>query len=105
MSLISNSVNDYIQGMPSKGIIYDTMTGKQNGNDAITQAIDDYVKTPDTSTFDKTKFANSLLGGMSRLGSTTSTQQPQFAVTPSRVDYSQYMGLSPVTQQYLTRHM
>lgn len=105
MSLISNSVNDYIQGTPSKGIISDTITGKQNGNGAITQAIDDYVKAPDTSTFDKTKFANSLLGGMSGLGSTTSTQQAQFDVTPSRVDYSQYMGLSPVTQQYLARYM
>ena len=34
-------------------------------------------------------------------GSTGSTSQPQFTVTPSRVDYSQYMGLSPITQRYL----
>lgn len=105
MGLIGNSINDYIQGTPSQGIISDTITGKQNGNGAIAQAIDGYVKAPNTSTFDKAKFANSLLGGMSKLGSTTSTQQPQFTVTPSRVDYSQYIGLSPVTQQYLTRYM
>ena len=29
------------------------------------------------------------------------TSQPQFTVTPSRVDYSQYIGLSPETQRYL----
>lgn len=107
MSVIGNSINDYIQGNPSKGIIYDTITGKQNGNSAITQAIDDYVKTPNTSTFDKTKFANALLSSASPLGKSSSSisTKPQFEVTPSRVDYSQYMGLSPVTQQYLTRYM
>ena len=107
MNLIGNSINDYIQGTPSKGIISDTIIGKQNGNSAITQAIDDYVKTPNTSTFDKTKFANALLSGASSLGksSGSTSTKPQFEVTPSRVDYSQYMGLSPVTQQYLTRYM
>ena len=29
------------------------------------------------------------------------TSQPQFTVTPSRVDYSQFIGLSPETQRYL----
>ena len=50
----------------------------------------------------KTKLANAL-AAMPKFstGSTGSTSQPQFTVTPSRVDYSQYMGLSPITQRYL----
>ena len=47
----------------------------------------------------KTKLANAL-AAMPKF-STGSTSQPQFMVTPSRVDYSQYMGLSPITQRYL----
>lgn len=97
--LIGNAVNDYIKGTPSQGIISDIITGKNNGNSAITNAIDDYVKTPDTSKFDKTKFANALAA----MPKTTTglTSQPQFTVTPSRVDYSQFIGLSPETQRYL----
>ena len=97
--LIGNAANDYIKGTPSQGIITDTITGKNNGNSAITNAIDDYVKTPNTSNFDKTKLANALAA----MPKTTTglTSQPQFTVTPSRVDYSQYMGLSPITQRYL----
>ena len=47
----------------------------------------------------KTKLANALAS----MPKTTTglTSQPQFTVTPSRVDYSQYMGLSPITQRYL----
>ena len=50
----------------------------------------------------KTKLANAL-AAMPKFstGSTGSTSQPLFTVAPSRVDYSQYMGLSPVTQRYL----
>ena len=97
--LIGNAANDYIQGTPSQGMISDTITGKNNGNSVITNAIDDYVKTPNTSKFDKTKLANALAA----MPKTTTglTSQPQFTVTPSRVDYSQYMGLSPITQRYL----
>ena len=97
--LIGNAVNDYIKGTPSQGIITDTITGKNNGNSAITNAIDDYVKTPNTSNFDKTKLANALAA----MPKTTTglTSQPQFTVTPSRVDYSQFIGLSPITQRYL----
>ena len=97
--LIGNAANDYINGTPSQGIISDTITGKNNGNSAITNAIDDYVKTPNTSNFDKTKLANALAA----MPKTTTglTSQPQFTVTPSRVDYSQFMGLSPMTQRYL----
>ena len=100
--LIGNAVNDYIKGTPSQGIITDTITGKNNGNSAITNAIDDYVKTPDTSKFNMSKFVNAL-AAMPKFstGSTGSTSQPQFTVNPSRVDYSQYIGLSPVTQRYL----
>ena len=97
--LIGNATNDYIKGTPSQGIITDTITGKNNGNSAITNAIDDYVKTPNTSNFDKTKLANALAA----MPKTTTglTSQPQFTVTPSRVDYSQFIGLSPITQRYL----
>ena len=97
--LIGNTANDYIKGTPSQGIISDTITGKNNGNSAITNAIDDYVKTPNTSIFDKTKLANALAA----MPKTTTglTSQPQFTVTPSRVDYSQFIGLSPITQRYL----
>ena len=97
--LIGNATNDYIKGTPSQGIISDTITGKNNGNSAITNAIDDYVKTPNTSKFDKTKLANALAA----MPKTTTglTSQPQFTVTPSRVDYSQFIGLSPITQRYL----
>lgn len=100
--LIGNAINDYIKGTPSQGIISDTITGRNNGNSAITQAIDDYVKTPNTSKFDKTKFANALASmPKSSTGSKGLTSQPQFTVTPSMVDYSQFMGLSPETQRYL----
>ena len=101
--LIGNAANDYIKGTPSQGIITDTITGKNNGNSAITNAIDDYVKTPNTSNFDKTKLANALAA----MPKTTTglTSQPQFTVTPSRVDYSQFIGLSPVTQRYLSGGM
>lgn len=97
--LIGNAANDYIKGTPSQGIITNTITGKNNGNSAITNAIDDYVKTPNTSNFDKTKLANALAA----MPKTTTglTSQPQFTVTPSRVDYSQFIGLSPITQRYL----
>lgn len=97
--LIGNATNDYIKGTPSQGIITDTITGKNNGNSAITNAIDNYVKTPNTSNFDKTKLANALAA----MPKTTTglTSQPQFTVTPSRVDYSQFIGLSPITQRYL----
>ena len=97
--LIGNAANDYIKGTPSQGIITDTITGKNNGNSAITNAIDDYVKTPNTSNFDKTKLVNALAA----MPKTTTglTSQPQFTVTPSRVDYSQFIGLSPITQRYL----
>ena len=97
--LIGNAANDYIKGTPSQSIITDTITGKNNGNSAITNAIDDYVKTPNTSNFDKTKLANALAA----MPKTTTglTSQPQFTVTPSRVDYSQFIGLSPITQRYL----
>ena len=96
---IGNAANDYINGTPSQGAISDTITGKNNGNSAITNAIDDYVKTPNTSNFDKTKLANALAA----MPKTTTglTSQPQFTVTPSRVDYSQFIGLSPITQRYL----
>lgn len=97
--LIGNAANDYIKGKPLQGIISDTITGRNNGNSAITQAIDDYVKMPNTPKFDKTKFANAL-ASMPK-SSTSSTSQPQFTVTPSMVDYSQFMGLSPETQRYL----
>ena len=30
-----------------------------------------------------------------------STVKPQYKLNPSMVDYSQYMGLSPITQRYL----
>ena len=97
--LIGNAANDYIKGTPSQSIITDTITGKNNGNSAITNAIDDYVKTHNTSNFDKTKLANALAA----MPKTTTglTSQPQFTVTPSRVDYSQFIGLSPITQRYL----
>ena len=97
--LIGNAANNYIKGTPSQGIITDTITGKNNGNSAITNAIDNYVKTPNTSNFDKTKLANALAA----MPKTTTglTSQPQFTVTPSRVDYSQFIGLSPITQRYL----
>ena len=97
--LIGNAANGYIKGIPSQGIITDTITGKNNGNSAITNAIDDYVKTPNTSNFDKAKLANALAA----MPKTTTglTSQPQFTVTPSRVDYSQFIGLSPITQRYL----
>ena len=97
--LIGNAANDYIKGTPSQSIITDTITGKNNGNSAITNAIDDYVKTPNTSNFDKTKLANALAA----MPKTTTglTSQPQFTVTPSRVDYSQFIGLSTMTQRYL----
>lgn len=97
--LIGNAADDYIKGTPSQGIISDTITGKNNGNSTITNAIDDYVKTPNTSNFDKTKLANALAA----MPKTTTglTSQPQFTVTPSMVDYSQYIGLSPITQRYL----
>ena len=50
----------------------------------------------------KTKLANAL-AAMPKFStsSTGSTPQSQFTVTPSRVDYSQFMGLSPITQRYL----
>ena len=97
--LIGNAANDYIKATPSQGIITDTITGKNNGNSAIANAIDDYVKTPNTPNFDKTKLANALAA----MPKTTTglTSQPQFTVTPSRVDYSQFIGLSPITQRYL----
>lgn len=97
--LIGNSVNDYINGNPSQGIIADTITGKNNGNSALTQAIDDYVKTPNSGfTFDKDKFANAL----SKAGNMDwGSSQPQYQFTPSRVDYSQFMrGLTPRTQSF-----
>ena len=96
--LIGNAANDYIKGTPSQGIISDTITGKNNGNSAIANAIDDYVKTPNTSKFDKTKLANAL-AAMPKF-STGSISQP-FKPDLSMVDYSQYMGLSPITQRYL----
>lgn len=100
--VIGNAANDYIKGKPSQGIISDTITGKNNGNGAITNAIDDYVKTPNASKFDKTKFANALASmPKSSTGSTGSTSQPQFTIAPSMVDYLQFMGLSPETQRYL----
>lgn len=99
--LIGNAANDYIQGTPSQGAIIDTITGRDNGNGAVYNAIDDYVKTPNKGfNFDKNKFANALLSGSKGLGGTTSSQS-QYTFTPSRVDYSQYMGLSPETQRYL----
>ena len=50
----------------------------------------------------KTKLTNELTA-MPKFstGSTGSTTQPQFTVVPSRVDYSQFIGLSPITQRYL----
>ena len=47
----------------------------------------------------KTKLANALAS----IPKTTTglTSQSQFTVNPSRVDYSQFMGLSPETQRYL----
>lgn len=62
------------------------------------------LKTGNTN---KTNFASALLSGASLLGkpSGSTSTKPQFEVVPSRVDYSQFMGLSPVTQQYLTRYM
>ncbi|MGN1153582.1 MAG: hypothetical protein ACI4S3_06100 [Candidatus Gastranaerophilaceae bacterium] len=44
----------------------------------------------------KNKFANALLKGANALSSGNNYQ-----VTPSRVDYSQFMTLSPITQKYL----
>lgn len=98
--LIGNAANDYIKGTPSQGIISDTITGRNNGNSAITQEIDDYVKTPTSNKDRMMKFANSLSG----LGG-TSMATPEYQFTPSMVDYSQFMGLSPETQRYLYRGM
>ena len=60
------------------------------------------VKNTLNNNSNKTKLANAL-AAMPKFstGSTGSTSQPQFTVAPSRVDYSQYMGLSPITQRYL----
>ena len=97
--IIGNAANDYIKGTPSQGIISDTITGRNNGNSAITQAIDDYVKMPTGNKDQMMKFANSLSG----LGGTSGTSMatPEYQFTPSMVDYSQFMGLSPETQRYL----
>lgn len=97
---IGNAANDYIKGTPSQGIISDTITGKNNGNSAITNAIDDYVKKPTGNKDRMMKFANSLSG----LGG-KSVASPQYQFSPSMVDYSQFMGLSPETQRYLYRGM
>ena len=50
-----------------------------------------------TDSNSKLDFAKSLLGNSSGY----TPQTPNYQFTPSMVDYSQFMGLSPETQRYL----
>lgn len=61
----------------------------------------DTIIAPDKnkSQLGKRAFANALSSGGQQLAKSLSNNDYQF--TPSRVDYSQFMGLSPETQRYL----
>lgn len=62
---------------------------------------DDTTKTPDEIEAEKRRRAimNALNSGTQLLAKQQTMNDYQF--TPSMVDYSQYMGLSPETQKYL----
>lgn len=68
---------------------------KKVGNFAKT-GIEKVQNRYDNLTDSQKKFANSLITG-------NITQKPQYNFTPTMVDYSGYMGLSPETQRYLYR--
>lgn len=103
--ILGNAANDFINGTPSQGIIIDTITGKDKGNGAVYQAIDDYVQTP-SKNFNMEKFANALSGVGNTLGSMNLGNSQQYQYRPSNVDYSQFMrGLTPRTQSFYNRGM
>ena len=62
---------------------------------------DDTTKTPDEIETNKRRkaFMNALNSGAQQLAKQQTSNNYEF--TPSRVDYSQFMGLSPETQRYL----
>ena len=62
---------------------------------------DDTTKTPDEIEANKRRkaFMNALNSGVQQLAKQQTSNNYEF--TPSRVDYSQFMGLSPETQRYL----
>lgn len=62
---------------------------------------DDTTKTPDKIEANKRRkaFMNTLNSGIQQLAKQQTMNDYQF--TPSMVNYSQFMGLSPETQRYL----
>lgn len=62
---------------------------------------DDTTKTPDEIEANRRRkaFMNALNSGAQQLAKSQTMNDYQF--TPSRVDYSQFMGLSPEVQRYL----
>lgn len=62
---------------------------------------DDTTKTPDEIEANERRkvFMNTLNSGIQQLAKQQTMNDYQF--TPSMVDYSQFMGLSPETQRYL----
>ena len=62
---------------------------------------DDITKTPDKIEAEKRRKA--LMNALSSSGQQLAKQQSanNYEFIPSRVDYSQYIGLSPETQRYL----
>lgn len=77
-------------------------TGKEKLEDVLTSETNPQNPTepqePETEEqLRKRKFMKSLLSA----GGSYSQQTPQYDFTPSMLDYSQYMGLSPETQRYL----
>ena len=62
---------------------------------------DDTTKTPEEIEAETRRkaFIKALSSSGQQLAKQQSTNNYEF--TPSRIDYSQYMGLSPITQRYL----
>ena len=97
---VAKTGKDKLVDMLSSDTILQSPTEPQP-NPAPTPTPDDTTKTPDEIEAEKRRKAlmNALNSGGQQLAKQQTMNDYQF--TPSMVDYSQFMGLSPETQRYL----
>lgn len=98
---IMGATDDYIKNINGgSSVLTDTLNGRNTTNNSLASAIDKEVKSGNSQ---KNKFAKQLMAKKVADDLNTALKEDNYIFTPSRVDFSQFMGLSPETQRYIYR--
>lgn len=103
---IKDVANDYINDKEPKTALRQAMENNVNGEETksvVRQNMENHINSPQEKNTDMKKFAELLANTGNKTGSSYTPQKPQYGITPSKVDYSQFMVLSPETQRYFYR--